>query len=57
MHVLLFDDFNRFSASIKEVNRLIWQEMSNIYYSEKLTFVKLRFSRKENLKKCTRFEK
>ena len=57
MHVLLFDDFNRFSASIKEVNRLIWQGMSNIYYSEKLAFVKLRFSWKENLKKCTRFEK
>ena len=30
--------------------------MSNIYYWEKLTFSKLRFSRKENLKKCTSFE-
>ena len=30
--------------------------MSNIYYWEKLTFSKLRFSRKENLKKCTNFE-
>ena len=30
--------------------------MLNIYYWEKLTFSKLRFSRKENLKKCTNFE-
>ena len=30
--------------------------MSNIYYWEKLTFSKLRFSRKEDLKKCTSFE-
>ena len=30
--------------------------MSNIYYLEKLAFSKLRFSRKENLKKCTNFE-
>ena len=30
--------------------------MSNIYYWEKLTFSKLLFSRKENLKKCTSFE-
>ena len=30
--------------------------MSNIYYREKLTFSKLRFSRKENLQKCTNFE-
>ena len=30
--------------------------MSNIYYWEKLTFSKLRFSRKENLKKYTNFE-
>ena len=27
--------------------------MSNIYYWEKLTFSKLRFSLKENSKKCT----
>ena len=37
-------------------NSLIWKGMSNIYYWEKLTFSKLRFSRKENLKKCTNFE-
>ena len=30
--------------------------MSNIYYKEKLTFSKLQFYRKENLKKCTTFE-
>ena len=30
--------------------------MSNSYYQEKLTFSKLRFHRKENLKKCTIFE-
>ena len=30
--------------------------MSNIYYYEKLTFSKLHFYRKENLKKCTNFE-
>ena len=30
--------------------------MSNIYYWEKLTFSNLRFSRKENLKKGTRFK-
>ena len=30
--------------------------MSNIYYYEKLTFSKLQFYRKENLKKCTIFE-
>ena len=30
--------------------------MSNIYYWEKLTFSKLHFSRRENLKKCTNFE-
>ena len=30
--------------------------MSNIYYWEKLTFSKLCFSQKENLKKCTSFE-
>ena len=53
MCVLLFDTFNGCSSSIKEINRLIWKGMSNIYYWEKLTFSKLRFSRKENLKKCT----
>ena len=30
--------------------------MSNIYCKEKVTFSKLRFYRKENLKKCTTFE-
>ena len=56
MCVLLFDTFNGCSSSIKEINRLIWKGMSNIYYWEKLTFSKLQFSRKENLKKCTTFE-
>ena len=35
---------------------LIWKGISNICYWEKLTFAKLQFSRKENLKKCTNFE-
>ena len=56
MCVILFHVFNGCSTSIKEINRLIWKGMSNIYYWEKLTFSKLRFSRKENLKKCTSFE-
>ena len=56
MCVLLFDVFNGCSTSVKEINRLIWKGISNIYYWEKLTFSKLRFSRKENLKKCTSFE-
>ena len=38
------------------MNRLISKGKSNIYSYEKRTFSKLRFSRKENLKKCTRFE-
>ena len=50
----LFDVFNGLSSSIKEINELI-KGMSNIYYLEKL-LSKLRFSRKENLKKCTKFE-
>ena len=37
------------------INTLIWKGMSNIYYWEKLTFSKLQFSRKENLKKCANF--
>ena len=44
------------SSSVKEINRLIWKGMSNIYHWKKLTFSKLRFSWKENLKKCTSFE-
>ena len=44
------------SISIKEISRLIWKGMSNVYFWKKLTFSKLRFSRKENLKKCTNFE-
>ena len=57
MSILLFDEFNGCSTSIKEINRLIiWKGMSNIYYWEKLTFSKLRLSRKENLKKCINFE-
>ena len=35
---------------------LLSKGFSNIYYWEKLTFSKLRFCRKENLKKCTSFE-
>ena len=56
MSVLLFDVFDASSSLIKEVNRSIWKGMSKIYYWEKLTFSKLRFSRIENLKKCTNFE-
>ena len=56
MCVLLFDVFKVCSASIKEINRLIWKRMSYIYDWEKLKFSKLRFSRKGNLKKCTNFE-
>ena len=56
MCVLLFDVCNGCSTSIKEINRLIWKGMSNIYYWEKLTFSKLRFSRKDILKKCTNFK-
>ena len=44
-----------FSLS-KEINRLISKGMSNIYYWEKLTFSKHRFSWKERLKKCNSFE-
>ena len=54
--VLLFDVFNWCSGSIKEINRLIWKGMSNIYYWEKLTFSKLQFSRNENLKKYTNLQ-
>ena len=46
-----------FFSLIEEINRLISKGMSNIHYWEKLTFSKVRFSRKENLKKCTSFEK
>ena len=45
-----------FFSSIKEINRLVSKGVSNIYYWGKQTFSKLRFSRKENLKKCTSFE-
>ena len=41
---------------LKEINRLISKGISNIYYWGKLTFSKLRFSRKEKLKKCTSSE-
>ena len=40
MSLLLFDVFNGLSSSIKEINRLIWERMSNNYYWEKLTFSK-----------------
>ena len=56
MSVLLFDVLNESSGSIKEINRWIQKGMSNIYYWEKLMFSKLPFSRKENLKKCNKFE-
>ena len=56
MWVILLDVFNGCFISIKEINRLIWKGMSNIYYWQKLTFSKLRFSQKENLKKCTNFD-
>ena len=56
MCALLFDVFNGCSTSIEEINRLIWKGMSNIYYWEKLAFSKLRFSQKENSKKCANFE-
>ena len=48
--------FNGCSSPIEEMNRLIWNGMSSIYYWKKLTFSKHRFSWKENLKKCTNFE-
>ena len=51
MYVLLSDVFNRCLVSWK---KLIG--MSNIYYYEKLTFLKLQFYRKEDLKKYTTFE-
>ena len=56
MSLFLFDAFNGCFSSIKEINRLIWKGISSIYCWEKLTFSKLWFSRKENLKKCTNFE-
>ena len=56
MSVLLFDVFNVCSSSIKNINKLILKVMSGIDYWEKLTFSKYRFSRIENLKKCTNFE-
>ena len=45
--------FSMMSSLIKEVNRSI---KHSLYYYEKLTFSKLQFYRKENLKKCTTFE-
>ena len=51
MCALLLDAFNECSSSVKEINRLVWKGMSNIYYWEKL-----RFSQKENLKKWTNFK-
>ena len=45
-----------FFSLIKEINRSVSKGMSSIYYSEKLTFSKFLFSRKENLKKCTSFK-
>ena len=56
MCVLLFTVFDGCSCSAKEIKRLIWKEMSNVYYREKRTFSKLLFSRKGNLKKYTNFE-
>ena len=45
-----------FFSSIKETNRFIRKGMPNICFCEKLSFSKLRFSWKENLKKCSSFE-
>ena len=45
-----------FFSLIKEMSRLICEGISNMYYWEKLTFSKLGFSPKGNLKKCTSFE-
>ena len=58
MLVLLFDDLNRcsFVQLKKYIGYRISKRISNIYHWEKLTFSKLRFSLKENLKKCTSFE-
>ena len=47
MCIFLFDVFNGCSSSVKETNRLTWKGMPNIYYLEKLTFSKLRFSLKK----------
>ena len=41
---------------LKEVKKFTSKGISNIYYWEKQTFSKLRFCRKENLKKRTSFE-
>ena len=51
MRVSLFDVFNEFSSSIKEINRIIWKGLSNIYYWEKLSFWNFQFSPKDNFKK------
>ena len=57
MCILLFDVFNRCSlVQLKEINRLIIKGMSNIYYWEKLTFLKLWLTCRENLKNFTSFE-
>ena len=56
MSVLLLDTFNGCSSSIKEINRLTWNEMLKINYWEKLTFSKHRFSWEEILKKCNNFQ-
>ena len=57
MCVLLFDVFNRCSlVQLKKQLGLIGNGMSNIYFWEKLTFSELRFSRKENFRKCISFE-
>ena len=45
-----------FFSSMKDINWIIWKGMSNIYYWGELEFSKLRFSRREILKKCTSFE-
>ena len=50
MSVLLFDTFNGSSSPIKEINKLIWNGMSNIYYWEKLTFSNIDFLGKKILK-------
>ena len=40
MCILLFDVLNGCSGSIKEVNTSVYKGMSNIYYWERITFLK-----------------
>ena len=53
---MFFSSIMEVHGSIRKIDMLISKGISSIYYWEKLTFSKLQFSRKENLKKCTSFE-